>query len=129
MFHAFATIILMLRIRRRSIYAIFRDLSPPWYSQILPALYCSITGISWEYFFDTPWTWLALEAKNRRIQGGGQTNIPVAPNDVLIWLQWNKIWETTISFWIAEPRKKWCYRIRFSCFGDEIWCINLLNYP
>ena len=30
---------------------------------------------------------------------------------------------------IAEPRKKWCYRICFSCFGDEIWCPNVLNYP
>ena len=28
----------------------------------------------------------------------------------------------TTSFWIREPCKKWCYRICFSCFGDEMWC-------
>ena len=40
----------------------------------------------------------------------------------------NVHFNSTTFFWIAEPRKKWCYRICFSSFGDEIWCPNVLNY-
>ena len=36
---------------------------------------------------------------------------------------------TTTFLKIAEPRKKWCYRICFSCFGDEICWSNVGNYP